>query len=137
MWYVKKFEELTTRELYEIYRLRNQVFIVEQACAYPDIDEIDLIASHIFYREDEVLAYARLFEQPESVKIGRIVTPSELRGTGMGKELVSRTIEQAQVYNKPIVISAQVYLDGFYRRMGFEKTSEEYLEDDIPHQDMV
>ncbi len=137
MWYVKHFEELSTRELYEIYRLRSQVFVVEQACAYPDIDETDLTAIHLFYRTDRIIAYARLYPEAESVKIGRIVVPSELRGTGLGKELVSRSIALAQRYDKPILISAQEYLDGFYGRMGFIRTSEVYLEDDIPHQDMV
>lgn len=137
MWYVKKFDELTTRELYEIYRLRCQVFIVEQNCAYVDIDEIDPIASHIFFKEESIIAYARFFESGDAVKLGRIVTPKEYRGTGLGLELVQRTIDEALRLNKTIIISAQEYLDNFYQRMGFEKTSDVYLEDGIPHQDMV
>lgn len=137
MWYEKRFDELSARQLYDIYRLRNQVFIVEQACPYQDIDEIDLRAVHIFYYEEELCAYARLFEQADVIQIGRVVTPPAYRGTGLGRQLMERTMELASRYNKPIMVSAQQYLEQFYRRLGFEKTSEVYLEDGIAHQDMV
>ena len=137
MWYRKKFDELTTGELFEIYRLRCRVFIVEQQCAYPDIDDIDLTAIHIFRRDNEITAYARVYQDRDAIRIGRVVVQRELRGSGLGKELMARCLTIALSYNKAVKLSAQHYLDRFYRQIGFEATSQVYLEDGIPHQDMV
>lgn len=136
-WHVKTFEELTTRELFEIYRLRCEVFIVEQNCAFPDVDAKDLEGQHVFLWEDGLLAYARVYVKPDCTKIGRVVTPKDLRGTGLGKELMQRAMVVAQAHGKPVKVSAQSYLEGFYQSLGFENCTPVYLEDGIPHQDMV
>lgn len=136
-WHVKTFEELTTRELYEIYRLRCEVFIVEQNCAFPDVDAKDLEGQHVFLWDDGLHAYARVYVKPDCTKIGRVVTPKDQRGIGLGKELMRRAIVVAQAHGKPVKVSAQSYLESFYLALGFENCSPVYLEDGIPHQDMV
>ncbi|WP_125580829.1 GNAT family N-acetyltransferase [Levilactobacillus cerevisiae] len=138
----KTFAELTTTELFQIYRLRVSVFIVEQDCVYPEVDDDDLIAQHLF-REDaagHVLAYARLIPEEQQVRIGRVVVAPEARKHGAGRELVAAAIKGAQQVNpdaKQIVIQAQAYLQKFYASFGFQPVSEVYLETGIPHLDMT
>lgn len=136
-WYAKTFAELTTRELYEIYRLRCEVFVVEQNCAYPDVDDKDLTGVHIFAWDDGLKAYARVYEKADCVKIGRVVTPKSARQTGIGKTLMHQALQVASQFGKPVKVSAQSYLEGFYLRLGFVNCSPVYLEDGIAHQDMV
>ena len=141
-WQVKAFDALTPAELYEMFKLRQDVFIVEQTCPYPDIDGTDAQWLHVFaWRGDRLAAYARLQRaqaNPLQARIGRVVVAPFARGEQLGRELMEycmRYIEQ-QYTGATIVLSAQTYLLAFYRSLGFVSVSETYLEDDIPHQDM-
>lgn len=143
-WKIKSYSDLTKDEFYDIIKLRIDVFIVEQNCPYPDIDGKDLTSVHILgYQSNNILsAYCRilppgvLFNEPA---IGRVVTSGMARGKGIGKELMRLTIEETKrIYeSSPIRISAQLYLKKFYEEFGFKKVSEEYLEDNIPHIEML
>lgn len=136
---VKKFEELNINELYEILRVRQDVFVVEQECAYPDIDGVDQEAVHAFLRDETgIKAYLRVFFKDESTaQIGRMMTTQ--RGGGYGGALLKEGIRIARdMLNKAaIYIEAQTYAIGFYAREGFQVTSEEFLEDGIPHVKML
>ena len=134
---IKSFEELTKRELYEILRVRSEVFVVEQECVYQDLDGLDYDSIHVFYEEDgKVQACLRVFmreKQEKLVQIGRVLTYK--RGVGLGLELLLKGIEVAKIYfqAKKLYLEAQVYAIGFYEKAGFKVVSEEFLEDGIPH----
>lgn len=134
---VKSFEELTKRELYEILRVRSEVFVVEQKCVYQDLDGLDYNSIHVFFEEGgKVQACLRVFmreEQEKLVQIGRVLTYK--RGVGLGLELLLKGIEVAKIYfqAKKLYLEAQVYAIGFYEKAGFKVVSEEFLEDGIPH----
>lgn len=136
---VKTFQELNTYELYEILRVRAAVFVVEQACAYQDVDGIDPRAVHAFLRDEGGLrAYLRVFEKDErTAQMGRMLTTQ--RGRGYGGTLLKEGIRVARdVLNKNVIcIEAQTYAIGFYEREGFRVASEEFLEDGIPHVKML
>jgi len=139
----KKFGELTTKELYEIVKLRQQVFVVEQNCVYLDTDDLDLEGEHLLAEEDgRLVGYLRITPPasrfPE-YSLGRVVVATDKRGLGLGKKLTATAIEHIQQnYGKlPIRISAQGYLKVFYEQFGFRQMSEEYLEDGIPHIEML
>lgn len=138
-WYTKTFGELSALDLFEIYRLRNRVFIVEQNCAYQDVDHKDLEAVHLFGRRNrELVSYSRLlppglsYPQPS---IGRVVVDLEERGRGTGRQLMKLSIHKTlELFNnQEIVISAQHYLQAFYQSLGFVAEGDIYPEDDIPH----
>lgn len=142
-WILKKFDELSPHELYAILQLRNEVFAIEQNCVYPDLDNRDQPSHHLMALQNEKLvAYTRIIPPgivyPEP-SIGRVVTSPSARGTGIGKELMKKSIEETyKLYGKiPIKIGAQIYLQKFYSDLGFEKTSEIYLEDGIEHVEMI
>ena len=138
MWQTKKFHELTTLELWQIYYLRTAIFVVEQNCPYQEVDEQDLSATHLFAKHNENLtAYCRIINDEDYVKIGRVIVAKEARGSGFARKLMLQAIEFAQKQAKPIKIQAQSYLQSFYKSLGFQATSEVYLEDGIPHLDMV
>jgi ElaA protein len=140
-WQIKAFEDLTNIELYEILKIRNEVFIIEQNCHYLDIDDKDYMSFHIFCTEDsnkEILAYARLIPAGISypqASIGRVATAFSHRKHQLGIELMERSIEF--IFNEfqtdSIKISAQTYLLDFYKKFGFNPIGAEYLEDQIPH----
>jgi ElaA protein len=143
-WHCKHFDELSAQELYSILRLRTEVFILEQHCLYQDVDGKDVKCFHVFASNEnmEVMAYARVLPKGvsyEEVSIGRVVTSPKVRGTGAGKELMNRVMELVKKeFNDPSVrISAQSYLIKFYSDFGFKTAGEEYLEDDIPHTQML
>lgn len=140
---VKKFEELNTRELYSLLRLRNEVFVVEQDCVYQDIDGKDLRALHILGWEDEKLvAYARCFKAGDyfdDATIGRILVRENYRKFGYGHKITDAAIKAIKVNyqaNK-IKISAQTYLVTFYESHGFKTIGDRYSEDGIPHIAMI
>ena len=141
-WTIKKFGELTLDELYNILQLRNEVFIVEQDCVYKDLDGKDRSAWHLMAVEDDKLvAYTRILPPGVSYSdpaIGRVVTSSLKRRSGLGRELMKRSIEACEkLFGKTsITLSAQVYLQNFYASFGFIVIGEEYLDDGIPHIDM-
>lgn len=141
-WKIKRFEALSIEELYQLLKLRSEVFVVEQNCVYLDIDDKDQKALHLFGLVDgKMAAYARLFKRNdyfENASIGRVVTHTDFRAKKIGHELMQQAVQAVQEYfgEKQITISAQLYLKKFYESHGFTQTSEMYLEDDIPHIEM-
>ena len=142
-WLCKRFEELRSAELYSILKLRIEVFIIEQNCIFQDADDKDSFCYHLMnFRGNQLAAYTRLVPAGISFKeisIGRVVTDSQFRNLGLGKELMQRSIDMIwNIYGvQPIRIGAQVYLEAFYSSFGFKKAGEIYLEDGIPHVEMV
>jgi ElaA protein len=138
-WFDLTFGELTTTQLYRITELRERVFVVEQACVYLDADGIDLQARHIWAESaDRIDAYLRIV--PAGVKfaelsIGRVIVAPHARGTGLGKELMQRGIAAAR--GAPIRIGAQAHLEKFYADLGFTRASDDFVEDGIPHLEML
>jgi ElaA protein len=130
--YHKRFAALTPYELYAIIRLRNEVFVVEQACVFQDADDKDQDAHHLLvWNDTQLVAYARLLPEGlayEEMSIGRIVNSPVYRGTGVGRLLVSRAIEASKELfgDGPIRIGAQLYLTRFYGWFGFKETGEGY-----------
>jgi ElaA protein len=143
-WDIKKFEELTNTGLYKVMQLRLAVFSVEQNCAYQDADGKDLKCHHLMgYDEDnDLVAYSRIVPPGvsyEEVSIGRVISSDKVRGSGAGKELMKKSLDLIEsLYGKvPVRIGAQCYLIRFYSSFGFEIAGEEYLEDNIPHIEML
>ncbi|SDS41179.1 GNAT family N-acetyltransferase [Winogradskyella sediminis] len=139
----KKFNALTTQELYNILQLRSEVFVVEQDCVYQDIDGKDQKALHIFgYKNDKIVAYTRIFKAGdyfEEASIGRVVVAQQERKFKYGYDIMKASINAIKThYNDTIIrISAQVYLKQFYNNLGFIEDGEDYLEDGIPHINML
>jgi ElaA protein len=139
------FKSLTVNELYDIMVLRQEVFAVEQNCAYLDADGKDLHGWHLMGRNTEgvLIAYTRLLPKgiayPEYASIGRVVSSHLVRGQGFGKILMTESIDKMHALfpGETIKIGAQSYLLKFYESLGFVSTGEEYLEDGIPHTSMV
>ena len=140
LWQLKPFSQLSNQELFEIYKARVDVFVVEQNCAYPEVDDNDLIALHLFAKNSQKLtAYCRIIPKENGVAIGRVLVAKANRGTGLARELMQKALEISQQHwqNQPIYVQAQAHLQGFYQSLGFQPISETYLEDGIPHLDMV
>lgn len=143
MWFLKKFEELSLQQLYDIMRIRQQVFIVEQACYYLDADNIDMFSFHImYYDNDTLVAYARIIPPGalyDEASVGRVATHPSVRKTGLGKVLFQKSLDETEkLFGKcPVKIMAQSYLIKFYRGFGFEVSSAEFVEDGIAHNYMV
>ena len=140
---IKQFSELSTEEIYGILKLRSEVFVVEQNCVYQDLDGKDEHAIHLFYKkESEIIAYTRIFKKgdyyKENPSIGRVVVTKKERGKELGKRIMRESILYIKnnYNNKSIELSAQKYLDKFYRELDFYAEGEDYLEDGIPHQRM-
>jgi ElaA protein len=144
-FFCKHFNELSTLELYAILKLRQEVFIVEQNCPYLDCDGKDLESYHLlcYDTEQNLVAHSRLLPEGISYKgfvsIGRVVSAESVRGKGFGKLLMQESLHQIKLLfgEVPIKIGAQSYLLKFYSSFGFVSTGEEYLEDGIPHTNMV
>ncbi|MGK0469279.1 MAG: ElaA protein [Clostridium sp.] len=142
-WVIKKFNELSSDELYEILKLRSEVFVIEQECIYEDCDGKDKESYHLFAEQNgEILVYLRILEKGVSyseISIGRVLANKKYRGRGFAKQMMLRAIEfiEHSLNEKEIRISAQVYLLNFYSSFGFAQVSEGYLEDDIPHIEML
>jgi len=140
---IKPFDQLTPFEVYAILRLRNEVFVVEQNCVFQDADNKDQVCHHLLlFRQEELVAYARLVPAGvtfSEISIGRIVTSTDVRGTGVGKILMQHALEQTYTLwgKKPIRIGAQLYAIGFYESFGFEAAGRIYDEDGIDHIEMV
>ena len=143
MTITKTFSELDKEDLYQILRLRTEVFVVEQNCVYQDIDNKDQNAIHLYCKEnDKIVAYTRIFKAGyyyENPSIGRVVVSKKNRGKDIGKKIMIDSIEyiKQNIKGEKIELSAQKYLDKFYTDLGFYKTGEDYLEDGIPHQRML
>lgn len=142
-WSLKKFDELSAKEIYEILKLRSEVFVVEQNCVFLDMDDKDQFAHHLQGRiEGNLAAVVRIlppglaYTEPS---IGRVVSSPQFRRKGVGIALMNTAIEETiALYGAcNIKIGAQQYLKKFYESFGFIQCSETYLEDDIPHIKMI
>ncbi|KGJ93275.1 GNAT family N-acetyltransferase [Colwellia psychrerythraea] len=149
-WQTKTFSELSLNQLYDVLKLRVDVFVVEQTCFYPDLDsDKDVLDRHpqtlhlLGYQEEQLVAYLRILPKGQSypgyISIGRVVTASQARGAGLGHELMLEGISRCQKHfpKEGIKISAQQHLKGYYQQYGFIQASEMYLEDNIPHIAMI
>jgi ElaA protein len=142
-WTCKTFADLTPDELYAILRLRSEVFVVEQNCVFLDMDNKDQLCHHLIGRRDgQLVGYSRLIRPGISYvesSIGRIVSSPAARGLGVGRELLTKSIDTLyMLYGKqPIRIGAQCYLTHFYESFGFVQKGEIYLEDGIKHIEML
>ncbi|NGP46735.1 GNAT family N-acetyltransferase [Bacillaceae bacterium SIJ1] len=141
-WKICSFEELTLDELYEILKLRVDVFIVEQESLYKDIDGKDKDTWHLtVISQGKLLAYARLFPAniDREAQIGRVIVAKEARSLGVGRELMTRAVRWLDEHEQQprIRISAQAHLQRFYNHFGFVTTSDAYDEDGIPHVEMI
>lgn len=143
-WSSSLLSELDATTLYQVFRLRQDVFVLEQRCLYADIDELDPHALHLvgFDASDQLIAYLRIvppemhYQEPA---IGRVVIASAARGQGLGRVLISEGVRltQQQYANSDIRISAQSHLVELYKESGFENVGDSYVEDGIPHQEML
>lgn len=130
-------------ELYAILRLRTEVFVVEQACIFQDMDNKDQLSYHLMgWENNNLVAYTRLVPPGisyQEASIGRVVTSPAVRSNGLGKLLMEKSIEQTiHLYGKtPIKLGAQLYLKKFYESLGFRQTSDIYDEDGIDHIEMI
>ncbi|WP_318511045.1 GNAT family N-acetyltransferase [Photobacterium leiognathi] len=144
-WQCLSFAQLTPHQLYDALKLRSDIFVVEQTCVYPDLDDNDReddVYHLLGYQDGKLIAYLRLLRPGltyDNVSIGRVVTAREARGNGIGHELIKQGLANAARLwpNATIEIGAQEHLIHFYRQHGFEQTSDMYLEDGIPHVDMI
>ena len=142
-WALKKFAELSNEELYQVLRLRSEVFVVEQGCNFMDMDNKDQKCDHLLgWKDGQLLAYSRIVPTGVSYaypSIGRIVVSGKGRGIGLGVELLNISIETVEkMYGKTSIrIGAQLYLKKFYGSFGFVQTGDIYLEDDIEHIEMT
>jgi ElaA protein len=154
---IKSFDELNTKELYDLLQLRAEVFVVEQDCVYQDVDGKDDKAMHVLgYDGDLLAAYTRIFNAGDyfdKSSIGRVVVSPKSRGKEYGKKVMEVSMEfafkeqsddevstersRSTKAKQPIKISAQCYLKKFYNDLGFVETGKEYLEDGIPHMEMI
>ncbi|NVK24923.1 MAG: GNAT family N-acetyltransferase [Gammaproteobacteria bacterium] len=149
-WKIKTFDQLTTNELYDLLKLRIDVFVVEQTCYYPDLDNLDRDSQtlHVFVygeadQQNDMLAYCRVLAPkvvyPDESAIGRVIVAEQARGQKLGQQLMLTAIEHVEK-NWPKYdchISAQQHLSKFYQELGFEPITDMYLEDGIPHIGML
>ena len=141
---VKFFQELSLEEFHDIIALRIQIFIIEQNCPYQEVDGKDKLAHHLFFKNemDEIIAVTRILPQGisyEEVAIGRVVVHEEYRGTGLGNQLMADSMNfvRDKYGEVPVRLSAQKHLENYYGNHGFKSTGKEYLEDGIPHVEML
>lgn len=142
-WELKKFDELSVHELYQLLRLRSEVFVVEQNCVFLDMDNKDQQCWHLLGWKGNLLAAStRLVPAGlsyEEMSIGRVVSSPLARGEGLGRELMIQSIAACnKLYGyHPIRIGAQLYLEKFYSSLGFRTDGDVYLEDGIEHVEML
>ena len=139
-WHCIPFEAFPPLILYDVLRLRSEIFVVEQNCAYQDIDRRDIDALHLLAHNEagELMAYARLFNAGqcyEQASIGRVIVARPYRKYGLGRALMQQAIAHIDHLfgPQPIKIGAQSYLENFYGSFGFQQIGEPYVEDGIPH----
>ncbi len=142
-WELKKWSEVNREDLYQAYKLRTDVFVVEQGCAYPEVDEYDPHCEHLFgWKDYKLVAYARICP-PASVypeaSLGRIVVESSFRGSGLGKDLMQRGLQRLEEKfpGQAIKLQAQEYLEKFYQSFGFTTISDSYPDVGVMHVDML
>ena len=134
---VKRFDELTAEELYTILQARSAVFVVEQNCAYQDMDGVDRDAYHVWLKEDgKLIAYLRVVDKGkrlDEVSVGRVISLKRRAGVGTLLMKAGIGVAKEKFGAKKIMVGAQVYAKPFYEGCGFAQISDEYLEDGIPH----
>ena len=132
---IKPFDKLTTQELFNIYKLRVNVFVVEQQCPYHEVDDIDTISHHIYLQNDnsKILAYCRMYKENDTFHIGRVIASERYKG--YGTQIMKTAIKFAteELHADTMIIEAQTYAKNFYEKIGFVQTSEPFEEDGIPH----
>jgi len=144
-WFCLSFDDLDTRQLHDILKLRVDVFVVEQNCPYPEIDGLDLhegVRHLLGYQDGQIIAYARLL--PNGLKynmpsIGRVIAHPDYRKDGLGHQIMKMALRHAQEIwpRRDLFLQAQQHLEAFYTKHGFQSCSDTYLEDNIPHVDMI
>ena len=140
---LKTFEQLSNVELYNILKERTNVFVVEQNCPYPEVDGKDVHSYHLFKEEKgEIIAYLRILPPGvsyEELSIGRVLVKKAYRGQQLAQQLMATALQfiEEELHETTVKIQAQNYLRKFYGSFGFEPISETYLEDNIPHVDML
>lgn len=134
---VKKFQELTPDELYEILQIRAAVFVVEQNCAYQDLDGVDKDAYHVLLRKNgETVGYLRVVDKGkrlDEVSVGRVISLKRRQGVGSALMRAGLAVAKEKFNADKVMVGAQVYAVPFYESVGFRVISGEYLEDGIPH----
>lgn len=142
-WNLKQYKDLSLDELYDLLKLRTEVFVVEQNCVFQDMDDKDQAAFHLMgWKEGKLVAYSRLLAPGTAfseMSIGRVITAASARRLNLGKELMDLSIVKIrELFGKsPIRIGAQLYLQKFYSSFGFSQVGEIYIEDGIPHIEML
>ncbi|MBF26109.1 MAG: GNAT family N-acetyltransferase [Flavobacteriales bacterium] len=141
VWTLKTYNELSIDLLYQVLKIRQEVFIIEQNCNYLDADNYDQCSSHLLgFIDGELIAYMRIVNPGNIYKhlsLGRILVKKKYRNEGVGKQLMSKAISLFAMNHTTIVLSAQYYLLNFYKEFGFEVIGDKYLEDNIPHIKMI
>ena len=144
IWSIVHFDDLSTKQLYDLLELRTKIFVVEQDCPYQEVDDKDLMAFHVlgYTMQGKLIAVARILPKGLSyneISFGRVAIDIDGRGSGLGHELTTTMISfiENRFNTNVIRISAQSHLNNFYETHGFKTVSEEYLEDDIPHFEML
>lgn len=143
-FYIKKFTDLSNEELYALLKARVDIFVVEQKCPYPELDNLDQDSLHYYLKiKGEVAAYVRLLKKglkyADAASIGRVIVVEKFRGKGYASQLMNKAIRfiEEEWKEKDIKIQAQLYLKQFYYSLGFTPMTESYIEDGIPHIDMI
>lgn len=137
---IKSFTDLSTQELYEILKIRSEVFVVEQNCVYLDLDSKDQQSIHIYgKKDDKIIAYLRVIPYELSLAIGRVLVHKDYRSNSHSRELLLRAIDYVfkNFHYDEIYMEAQVYLKDFYESLGFIRISEDFILDGIPHLEML
>ena len=138
---IKSFRQLTNTELYACLKLRSDVFVVEQQCVYPELDDVDQQAWHLLLQDEDRLAgYLRLFVEDEQSVIGRVVVAPQYRGQQLGRELMQEAlmfIASSDGLPDKVYVMAQQHLEDFYQSLGFVTVTEPFDEDGILHVGMV
>lgn len=143
-WQTKAFKDLTVDEFFEIIQLRTEIFVVEQNCPYQEVDEKDRKSFHLFGKTSngQIIAVSRILPPGVSyqeISIGRVALKKEARGKGIADEMMKETFKfiESRFGKQAVRISAQHYLLNFYNKHGFTPIGEIYLEDNIPHVEML
>jgi ElaA protein len=135
---LSSFDALEPRVAYAIWRLRQQVFVVEQECVYGDLDgrDLDPTTTHLFVRSgDDLIGYLRLLDEGDRLRIGRVVVAPAQRGAGLAGRLMERALDL--VGGRPSYLHAQTHLVEWYERFGYARAGEDYLDDGILHTPMT
>ena len=138
---IKRFEELTAREVYEILHCRSEVFVVGQKCIYQDIDELDFRSTHLYFEDNgKITAYLRIIDPGvkfPAASIGRVLTMPTYRGHGLARKMMTEAIRIGKTMSDSIEIEAHAYLVKFYESLGFVQTSEIFMYENLPHVSMT